>query len=107
MSNDAIWVMDLFQMQLGAIRTELKDKKIKRDKFDKFSYSSWAICETLRCIGDYTGYISVGLIREILKMQLYDYEKYYNDNPEKHLRYKYAAEMIESLLNLTGGYIYD
>lgn len=107
MSNDALWLIELFKIQSDILKTELSNPRIRREKFDKFSYSAWAISETLLIIGDYSGYVGVGFIREVLKMQIYDYEKYYNDNQERHIRYMYAADMIQKLLDLTGGYIYD
>ena len=107
MNNDAKWVIEMFQLQLAVLRKELSNPRIKRDKFDKYSYSSWAIVETLLAIDDYSGYVTVGLIREILTMQLSDYDSYYRRNPDKHLKYKYAHDMIENLLELVGGWIYD
>ena len=107
MNNDAMWIIEVFQMQLGALRNELENKRLKRDKFDKYSYGAWAITETFLAIDDYSGYVTVGLIREILQMQLIDYTCYYKNNKERHIRYKYAAEMIENLMELTGGWVND
>ncbi len=107
MNNDAKWIIEIFQLQLAALRKELSNPKIRRDKFDKYSYSSWAIVETLLAIDDYSGYVTVGLIREILTLQLLDYESYYNRNKERHIKYKYAHDMIENLLELIGGWNYD
>lgn len=102
-----MWLMELLQMQLEALKDALTNVRLRRDRFDKFSYSSWAITETLLAIDDYSGYVCVGTIREILTMQLHDYKSYYNRNKEKNIKYMYAAEIIEYLLTLTEGYIYD
>lgn len=107
MSNDALWLIDLFQMQLGCYRSELTNVRIKREKFNKFSYSAWAITETLLAIDSYEGYVCVGTIREILKMQLHDYMRYSKGRNEIHQNYLYAAEIIEYLLTLTDGYVID
>jgi len=104
MSDDVLWFIDIFQMQLGSLRVAMADKKVRRDKFDKFSYCSWAITETLLIVNDYSGYIDINVIREILTMQLEDYMKYSSDVKESNEKYMYAAEMIEQLLKLIGGY---
>lgn len=109
MSEDALWLVDLFQMQLGSLRGELSDPRIRRDKFDKFSYSAWAITETMLSIDDYSGFVEASTIREILKMQFHDYTNYYinSRNKELSIKYKYAADMVEYLYTLTEGYVYD
>lgn len=103
-SKDAMWILDLLQMQIVSLRTEMDNKRIRRDRFDKFTYQDWAITETLLAIGDYSGFVDACLIKEILRMQLEDYNKYYNSNRDMHIKYKYAAEMIEYLLILTEVY---
>ncbi|MPM43215.1 hypothetical protein SDC9_89888 [bioreactor metagenome] len=107
MSNDALWLIDLFRIQIDCYRDELVNTRIKREKFNRFSYSAWAITETLLAIENYEGYVCVGTIREILKMQLYDYKKYSKGRSEIHQNYLYAAEVIEYLLTLTDGYVSD
>lgn len=107
MSDDAKWLLDLFKMQLEVLKNEMLDDRIRRDRFDKLSYSSWAITETLLIVNEYSGYICVSILREILNMQYYDYITYYEKNKKQHVRYKYASEIIKNLLNLTEGYIND
>lgn len=107
MTNDAKWIIEIFQLQIASLRKELTNPRLRPDKFDKYSYSSWAVVETLLAIDDYSGYITVGTIKEILDMQLVDYEHYYNSNKELHIKYKYARDMIQNLLELIGGWIYD
>lgn len=104
MSGDALWIIDLLQMQLASLRIELTNTRLHPKKFDRFSYAGWAITETLLIIGDYSGYVDGRIIRDILEMQLDDYRKYYISNKDRHFKYKYAAEMIECLIILTEGY---
>lgn len=104
MTKNALWIVDLLQMQIASLRIELENKRVHPKKFDKFSYGAWAITETLLAIGDYSGCVDADIIRDILKMQHEDYTNYYNTNPERHIKYKYALEMIEYLFFLTEGY---
>ena len=107
MSDDAAWLLDLFKIQLEVLKTEMLDGRMRKDRLDKLSYSAWAINETLLAVNEYSGYVCVSLIREVLNMQYYDYKSYYERNKERHIRYKYASEIIKNLLNLTEGYIND
>ena len=109
MSDDAAWLLDLFKMQLEVLKDEMLDDRMRKDRLDKLSYSSWAISETLLAVDEYSeyGYICVSVIREVLNMQYYDYKSYYERNKERHIRYKYASEIIKNLLNLTEGYVND
>lgn len=109
MTDDAEYILDLFRVQLNSFAAELVNTNIRRERFDKFSYSSWAIQETVNAISDYEkfGYVSVSVIRSILKEQQRSYEMWYNSNMERHIRYKYALETVEYLLRLTGGYCYE
>lgn len=104
MSSNALWIMDLLQMQIATIRIELQDRRTRGDRFDRFSYGIWAITETLLAVGDYSGYVDADLIREIIKMQCEDYARYYESNKQIHIKYKYALEMVEYLYFLTEGY---
>lgn len=107
MTDNAIWILDLIQMQRLSFRKQMFNERITKQRFDKYSYCSWSLDETIRAIGDYTGYVTVGIIREILKMQLDDYTKYYNSNTIMHEKYSYAADTIEQVLKLTEGYVYN
>lgn len=107
MSEDAKWIVDLFKMQLGCLKNQLMDGKLTYDRFDELSYESWAIEETLLAINDYQGYVSVKLIREILRLQLHDYQFYGSSNKPAHRKFNFAAEMIKELLDLTRGYVSD
>lgn len=107
MNDDAMYVIDLLNIQRDVLRKALTDKQIRRDKFDRFSYSAWVIEETLETIAQYGSkqYISVGVIRELLKEQARDYDKYCKSNKDNTIRYQSAVDMTEYLLQLTGGFI--
>ena len=107
MSEDAIYFLDLFKLQLGSLREELLDPRIRPDKFDRFSYSAWAIEETIKAINDIRGYVSVGLIRYVLHEQMDAYHEYYSNNFKTQERYMHAFDTVEYLFNLTGGYIHE
>lgn len=107
MSDDAIWLVDLINMELASLRTSMNNPKIKRETFDKLSYSSWAVLETLKAIHDYPKYIDKFVIAEILEIQLDYYIRFSNREKESCKKFAYAADMIEELMKLTGGYIYD
>lgn len=107
MSNDAIWLVDLINMELASLKTSMDNPRIKRETFDKFSYSSWAILETLKAIHDYPKYVDKFVIAEILEVQLDLYIRFSNTGKAGCKKFSYAADMIEELMKLTGGYIYD
>lgn len=104
MSSDAKWLLDMFKVQMLALKNDCR-KRMHPDKFEKISACAWAISEVELAVNDYTGYISVSLIREILRMFLDDYKKYYSVNRVRNIRFLYASQMIQSLLNFTDMYI--
>lgn len=104
MSDDALWIVDLLEMQIESIRKELKNKRIKLDKFDRLSYGAWAITETLSAISNHSDYVDTTIIRDILQTQYENYTLYYERNKEVHVKYKYALEMIEYIFLLTEVY---
>lgn len=109
MNDDAAYILDMLNMQLYSLEEEMKNDRIRRDKFDKFSYSAWAIQETLDAIHQYGSYhyITVSVIINIMKEQEVAYNKYFNTNPIKQARYGHALWTIDYLLKLTGGFIYE
>lgn len=104
MSSDAKWLLDMFEMQKEVLWNKYK-KGMHPDKIERISYCRSAITEVLMAINDYSGYISVSLIRDVLKMLLDDYKRYYSSNREIHKKFLYSAQMIESLLSFTDMYI--
>ena len=82
-------------------------KKIRRDTFDKLSYSAWAVSESIRAINDWNGWVDEYTIAEILQVQLDHYIRFGSSDKECNKKYIYAADMIEQLMKLTGGSIYD
>lgn len=107
MSDNALWILDLLQIQIQILQRDLLNKRVKRELFDKYSYRSWALTETMLVIDDYSGYVNTSVIQEVLTMQLDDYLRYYNTNPKMQIKYLYASQVIESLLKIAGGYVND
>ena len=75
-------------------------KKIRRDTFDKLSYSAWAVSESIRTINDWNGCVDEYTIAEILQVQLDHYIRFGSSDKECHKKYIYAADMIEQLMKL-------
>lgn len=107
MTGDALYLRDMFKMQYDFFKTGMLDKGLRRDKFDRYSYSSWAIKETLDAIDAYCGYVSVQTLREILREQIGIYDMYYRSNENTQERYKHALNAVKYLYKLTEGYIYE
>lgn len=109
MNDDASYILDLLAMQRDSLKRALLDKRIRREKFDRFSYSAWAIQETLDAVEQYGSYhyITVSVIVNILQNQERDYCRYYEYNNDKQQRYGYALDTISQVLKITGGYLYD
>lgn len=107
MTGDALYLFDLFKMQYDFFKTGMLDKGLRRDKFDRYSYSSWAINDTLEAIKAYDGMVSVSVIREILREQISMYDMYYRANKKTQERYKHALNAVNYLYKLTGGYCYE
>ncbi len=105
MSDDALYLIDLFEQMQNNLQDELMNKTISNKTFDRFSYSSWAIQEIIIEINEYEYYTSVAIIREILKNKETDYERFYNVNKSRNIRYLHALDTIKYMLELTGGYI--
>lgn len=108
MSSDVMWILDILNLQICSYKNEIStNNQLKRETFEKYSYSSWAISETLKAIADYEGCVCVGHIREILKMQLSDYTEWHSKDPTKYYKYAYAADIITYMLTLTEGWVID
>lgn len=106
MTNDALYLIDLFSMQRDIIKTDLRDKRIRRDKFDRYSYRAWAIQETLDAIAEYDeGILSVCVIRNILKYQMEEYDKWYRENKTNNEKFLHAFNIVKELYKLTGGWM--
>jgi len=106
-SDDVIWIMDLVHMQLEVLEKDLNNRQIKRETFDKYSYSSWAIKEFLDGIGVVSYKTNLYTVREILINQMQQYLSYYDKDKEYTKKYVYAADMLESLIKIVGGCIHD
>lgn len=107
MTPDALFLMDLFDMDWMIYKNETLQKTIKPDTFDKFSYSMWAIEEFYKVIDSLSNTydpIDVDDLREILRTQMMVYDSWYGDN-NKQIRYKYARDAISELYRLSGGYV--
>ena len=107
MSEDAKHVLELFENHLNMLEGFITDKNVRRDKFDRYSYSITAIRSILNDIYECTSYIDISLIRQILRL----HEEFYSsvvDNREKpqHL-FVCALNATRYLYSLTGGYVYD
>lgn len=107
MSEEALWLLDLFKMQYNSLKDSMTSKKIRRETFDKLSYSAWAVSESIQAINDWTGWVDEYIIAEILQVQLDHYIRFGSSDKECHKKYIYAADMVEQLIKLTGGSIYD
>ena len=99
--------MDLFQMQYSSLKNTMASERIRRELFDKLSYSAWAVSESIRAINQVTGWVDEYAIAEILQVQLDHYIRFGSSDKECHKKYIYAADMVEQLIKLTGGSIYD
>lgn len=106
MSEDAKQVLELFENHLSMLEELITDKNLRRDKFDRYSYSITAIRSILTDIYECTSYIDISLIRQILRL----YEEFYSgvvDNREKpHRLYVCSLNATRYLYSLTGGYVY-
>ena len=107
MTSDAIYLYDMFRMQYDFFKTGLLDKGLRRDKIDRYSYSSWAIKETLDVIDTLDDLVTVGVIRNVLREQMTMYDQYYSRNPNNQMRYKHALNAVKYLFKLTGGFVYE
>ena len=107
LSEEALWLMDLFQMQYSSLKNTMASERIRRELFDKLSYSAWAVSESIRAINQVTGWVDEYTIAEILQVQLDHYIRFGSSDKECHKKYIYAADMVEQLIKLTGGSIYD
>ena len=107
MSEDAKQVLELFENHLSMLEGFITDKNVRRDKFDRYSYSITAIRSILNDIYECTSYKDVSLIRQILRL----HEEFYSsvvDNREKPQRlFVCALNATRYLYSLTGGYVYD
>ncbi len=101
MTEDAIYLIDLFHLQLGSIQWELLGKSILPERFNSYSFSAWAIQETLTAVKSYEGLVTVDVIKDILDVQRDMYGRYY-DGKETQLRFKYAYDTIIYLIKLSG-----
>ena len=76
MSEDAKHVLELFENHLSMLKEFTTDKNVRRDKFDRYSYTITAIGSILNDIYECTSYIDISLIRQILRLHE---EFYYSD----------------------------
>lgn len=110
MTSDALYLYDLFKIQREVLVTDLIKGGLNYFKFDKFSFSAWAIKEFIDAVDSLSlidDMVTVATMREILRMQMTEYSNYYNVDSKKHIRYKYALDMLTDLYKITGGWVYD
>ena len=74
MSEDAKQVLELFENHLSMLKGFITDKNVRRDKFDRYSYSITAIRSILNDIYECTSYKDISLIRQILRL----HEEFYS-----------------------------
>ena len=107
MSDDAKCVLELFEIHLEMLEELITDKNVRRDKFDRYSYSITAIRSILDDIHECTSYIDISLIRQILRL----HEEFYAsvvDNREKPQRlFVCALNATRYLYSITGGFVND
>lgn len=107
MSDDARYLIDLFEMQYEMFKKSMLDKQLRNDKFDRYSYSATAIELILNDIRECTSYKDVSLIRQIITLHLEMYDTYLKRSKEAPKRFTYAFKATNYLYSLTGGYLND
>ena len=107
MSNDAQYLIDMFNKQLDMFSKLMHDKGLRRDKLDKYSYSSTAIRWVLNDIKECTSYIDVAHIRQILGLHMDMYESFKAHSEHEHKNFDCEMKAIMYLYSLTEVYIVD
>lgn len=107
MTDDARYLLDTFTKQFDMFKELMKDKMVRRDKFDRYSYSATAISLVISDIKECTSYKDVALIRQILRLHLDLYEGFIRHAEHKHKAYECALKAIMYLYSLTEVYVDD
>ncbi len=108
MTEDARYLIDTFTKQYDMFIELMKDKRVRRDKFDRYSYSSYAIKLLLNDIDECTSYKDVSLIRQLVMLHAEMYASFIsgskknNKEPRKSFMCGYKA--MKYFYNLTEVY---
>ena len=109
MSDDAKCVLELFEIHLEMLEDLITDKNVRRDKFDRYSYSSHAINLLLNDLRECTSYKDVSLIRQLIRLHMEMYVTFINDairyGKEPHLSFTVAYKAMKYFYALTEGYV--
>lgn len=108
MTDDARYLIETFRKQYDMFIELMKDKRLRRDKFDRYSYSSYAIKLLLQDVDECTSYKDVSLIRQLIMLHAEMYasfisgrEKY---NKEPKMCFKCGYKAMKYFYNITEGY---
>lgn len=102
MNEDVMWFIDVIEMQWTSFRAGMDGKKLTREQFDRYSYSAWAISETLCAIAEMPGTVTTNDIVELLQAQMQLYMGFCEYGCKRMVRYEYCAETIQELIKLMG-----
>ncbi len=109
MTEDAKYLIDLFTKQYNMFMEGMKDKRLRRDKFDRYSYSSHAIKLLLNDIDECTSYKDVSLIRQLVRLHAEMYVSFIHqatkNNREPRKSFVVAYKAMKYFYNLTEVYI--
>lgn len=103
MDEDLRWVVDIIHIQITSLYDAMGNKKVRREDFDRYSYSVFALSETLRAIADEDyGMMTCDGIELLVKAQRDLYLAYMESNDGRYHRYTYCYEMMCELLKMIG-----
>lgn len=109
MTDDASYLMETFERQYLMFIENMKDRRLRRDKFDRYSYSSHAINLLLNDLRECTSYKDVSLIRQLIRLHMEMYVTFINEairyGKEPHLSFTVAYKAMKYFYALTEGYI--
>lgn len=109
MTDDASYLMETFERQYLMFIENMKDRRLRRDKFDRYSYSSHAIKLLLNDVRECTSYKDVSLIRQLIRLHIEMYVTFINEairyGKEPHLSFTIACKAMKYLYALTEGYV--
>ena len=107
MSEDAKHVLELFENHLSMLGEFITDKNVRRDKFDRYSYSITAIRSILDDIHECTSYIDISLIRQVLRLHEQFYSSVVNNREKPQRLFVCALNATRYLYSITGGFVND
>lgn len=107
MTNDALYLIEIFTMQRDLLKTEMLNKSIRIEQFNRYSYGAWAIQELLNAVDEYEGIVTAASIHNMIRLLMDEFDRYYCRNKDRNMRYKHALNILEELSKISGGYIYE